>query len=225
MQGNSKLIVIEGLDGSGKSTQFEILKKHFDDNGINVKAISFPDYDQPSSSLVKMYLGGEFSDSADGVNAYAASSFYAVDRYASYKLFWEKEYKSGTAILAARYVTSNAIYQMTKLDKSEWDNYLAWLEEYEYCKLELPRPDLVIFLDMPIEVSQKLLSKRYKGNESKKDIHESNCDFLKNCREAALYTAHKQDWKIIDCSFNDEPLPIETITEKIKDAVKQCISW
>ncbi len=212
---SGKIIVIEGLDGSGKSTQFEIVDKLLTNKNIPHKSISFPDYDNPSSALVKMYLSGEFSKNAADVNAYAASSFYAVDRYASFKLYWEDAYNSGNLILASRYVTSNAIYQMVKCEKSEWDNYLDWLFEYEYDKLGLPRPDNVIFLDMPISVSQKLLSDRYNGDEGKKDIHEINVDFLERCREAALYTAEKFNWNIIKCSDGENPLSLEIITDEI----------
>ncbi|MGN0689194.1 MAG: dTMP kinase, partial [Oscillospiraceae bacterium] len=181
-----KLIVIDGLDGSGKSTQFELLKKILSDRGISVRAISFPEYDKPSSALVKMYLNGEFSNNAEDINAYAASSFYAVDRYASYKLYWENDYKSGSIILASRYVSSNAIHQMVKLPESEWDSYLQWLIDYEYNKMAIPKADKVIFLDMPVEISQKLLSQRYNGDENRKDIHESNTKYLHNCRKSAL---------------------------------------
>lgn len=221
MKNNSRLVVIEGLDGSGKSTQFEIIDSIFAQNNIPHKSISFPDYNNPSSSLVKMYLGGEFSQNAEDINAYAASSFYAVDRYASFKLFWEDAYNNGDIILASRYVTSNAIYQMVKCKKNEWDGYLDWLYEYEYEKLGLPKPDLVIFLDMPIEVSQMLMTSRYDGDESKKDIHEVNVEFLKNCREAALYAADKQNWKIINCSDGKAPLSVNTITDKIMEEIKK----
>ncbi|MCI7804375.1 MAG: thymidylate kinase, partial [Oscillospiraceae bacterium] len=122
-----KLIVIDGLDGSGKSTQLELVQKKLEDMGVPVKTISFPDYESPSSALVKMYLNGEFSDNPDDINAYAASSFYAVDRYASYMKYWKEDYFSGKLILAARYVSSNAINQMVKLDESEYDQYLEWL--------------------------------------------------------------------------------------------------
>lgn len=221
MKNNSRLVVIEGLDGSGKSTQFEIIDSIFAQNNIPHKSISFPDYNNPSSSLVKMYLGGEFSQNAEDINAYAASSFYAVDRYASFKLFWEDAYNNGDIILASRYVTSNAIYQMVKCKKNEWDSYLDWLYEYEYEKLGLPNPDLVIFLDMPVEVSQRLMTSRYDGDESKKDIHEVNVEFLKNCREAALYAADKQNWKIINCSDGKAPLSVNTITDKIMEEIKK----
>ena len=210
-----KLFVIDGLDGSGKSTQFELLQKDLENNNINYKAISFPDYEQPSSTLVKMYLGGEFSSSPDGVNAYAASSFYAVDRFASYKLFWEDNYNKGDFILASRYTTSNAIHQMEKLDMSEWDDYLAWMEDYEYNKLKLPKPDTVVFLDMPVEVSQILLSNRYHGDDNKKDIHEADVEYLKNCRKSALYCAKKLGWIVIECSKDGQPLSIEEIHKKL----------
>lgn len=220
---SGKLFVLEGLDGSGKSTQYELLQKFLQEKNIDFKAISFPDYEKPSSTLVKMYLDGEFSKNASDINAYAASSFYAVDRYASYKLYWENEYKNDKFILAARYVTSNAIYQMVKLPEKKWDEYLEWLEEYEYQRLELPKPDRVIFLDMPVEVSQKLLSNRYNGDETKKDIHEVNVEFLKACRKAALYTAKKQDWVVVPCSDGDKPHSIDEISKMLKKYVLEIL--
>ncbi len=220
---SNRLLVLEGLDGSGKSTQYELLQAFLNENNVDFKAISFPDYDKPSSALVKMYLGGEFSKNAADINAYAASSFYAVDRYASYKLYWEKEYNEGKFILAARYVTSNAIYQMVKLPEDKWSDYLDWLSEYEYEKLQLPKPDKVIFLDMPVEVSQKLLSGRYDGDESKKDIHEVNVDFLNACRKAALFTAKKQGWVVIPCSDGENPFSIESISDTLKSYVKEML--
>ncbi|WP_295153198.1 deoxynucleoside kinase [uncultured Ruminococcus sp.] len=217
---DSKLIVLEGLDGSGKSTQFDKLTEYLKGEGVSLKAISFPDYEDKSSTLVQMYLNGEIAGSAEAVNAYAASSFYAADRYISYKKYWEKDYADGNMILAARYVTSNCIYQMTKLPESEWESYLEWLADYEYNKLGLPRPDQVIFLDMPIEISQKLLSARYGGDESKKDIHEKNIEFLRTCRRAALFTAERQGWDMIECSKDGEPLSIDTIFEKLKEIIR-----
>ena len=201
-----KLMVIDGLDGCGKSTQLQLLDDSLSARGVAYRQISFPDYSQPSSALVKMYLGGELGGSADAVNAYAASSFYAVDRYASYKCFWQEDYASATPIVAARYTTSNAIHQMTKCPVEEWDSFLAWLEDYEKVKLGLPRPDKVVFLDMPIEVSQKLLEKRYDGDVDKKDIHERDITYLQNCRRAALYAAEKLGWTVIPCSREGEPL-------------------
>jgi len=220
---NRLLIVIDGLDGSGKSTQFELVQKELLKKKLSVKAISFPDYEQPSSSLIKMYLSGEFSKKADEVSPYAASSFYAVDRYASYKLFWEKNYKNGDLILASRYVSSNAIHQMVKLPQNEWGDFLAWLDDYEYNKLGLPKADKVIFLDMPVEVSQKLLTKRYNGNDCKKDIHEADVEYLNNCRESALFAAEKQNWCVIECSENGQPLGIEIIFDRIMEEISKSI--
>ena len=209
------LIVLDGLDGSGKSTQFDLLTQNFRQEGKAVCPISFPDYNEPSSALVKMYLGGEFGTDPNAVNPFAASSFYAVDRYASYKRFWEARYTAGEFILAARYTTSNAIHQMPKLPKSEWDNYLYWLEDYEYRLLKLPKPDLVIFLDMPPEVSQKLLMNRYDNDSSKRDIHERNVTYLLECREAALYAGKKLGWTILDCAQNGEARSIDSIQQEL----------
>lgn len=210
-----KIMVIDGLDGCGKSTQLQMLDNALKERGIHYRQISFPDYAQPSSSLVKMYLGGDLGGSPAAVNAYAASSFYAVDRYASYKCFWEEDYAAGVPIVAARYTTSNAIHQMTKCPESEWDAFLDWLEDYEYNLLGLPRPDKVLFLDMPPEVSQKLLEKRYDGDCEKKDIHERDKEYLLNCRRAAFYVAKKWGWTVIPCSCDGEPLTPEEINRTI----------
>lgn len=215
-----KLITIEGLDGCGKSTQTALLEKYFEDNSVKFKKIKLPDYDSKSSTLVKMYLGGEFGKNADDVNAYAAGAFYAVDRFASYKLDWGKDYENGTLILADRYATSNSIYQMEKIDEDKWDEYLDWSADFEYNKIGIPKPDLVIFLDMPVDVSQKLMTSRYNGDEGKKDVHEANVDFLNNCRKSALYTAKKQGWAVVPCSDGINPLPIKEIHNTILDFVK-----
>lgn len=216
-----KLIIIEGLDGCGKSTQTALLEKYFQNENINYKKIKLPDYESKSSTLVKMYLGGEFGRNADDVNAYAAGAFYAVDRFASYKLDWGRNYEAGTLILADRYATSNSIYQMEKIDEAKWDEYLDWSADFEYNKIGIPKPDLVIFLDMPVEVSQKLMTSRYNGDEGKKDVHEANVEFLNNCRKSALYTAKKQGWAVIPCSDGENPLPIDEIHNTILDFIKK----
>ena len=207
--------VIEGLDGCGKSTQIEKLKQYLSDKGNDFLQIKLPDYESPSSSLVNMYLAGEFGKEASDVNVYAASAFYAVDRFANFTLKWKNEYLSGKDILADRYTTSNAIYQLAKLPEEEWEDYLDWLKDFEYKKIAIPEPDKVIYLDMPVEISQKLMSKRYKGDEAKKDVHEKNVRFLNDCRKAALFTAKKWNWKIINCSCGDEPRTIDEITKDI----------
>lgn len=210
-----KLIVIDGLDGSGKSTQLKRLGDYFNRQGMRFREICFPDYGQPSSALVKLYLSGAFGKDAGSVNAFAASSFYAVDRYASFKSFWETDYQNGVPIIAARYTTSNAIHQMSKLPKNEWHSFLQWLAHYEYDLLGLPRPDRVIFLDMPPEVSQKLMSGRYRGDESRKDIHERDVAYLQNCRESALFAAKSDGWQVISCAEEGEALLPEAITQQL----------
>ena len=218
---SGKLIVIDGLDGSGKTTQAKRLYDILDRAGKRVKLISFPDYEQPSSVLVRMYLSGEFSQNADDINAYAASSFYAVDRYASYMKYWRDFYESDGLVIATRYVSSNAIHQMGKLPQEEWDSFLSWLSDYEYEKLGLPRPNRILFLDMPRDAADKLIEKRYGGDESKKDIHESSAAFLRRCRESALYTAKRWGWRIIQCSDGTAPLPIEDIALRIKKETEE----
>lgn len=217
------LIVIEGLDGSGKSTQIELLKQRFTEDGISVRQIKLPDYEDKSSTLVKMYLGGEFGKNPDDVNIYAASSFYAVDRFASYKRHWQEDYLSGTVILADRYTTSNAVHQSVKLPAQQWNTYLDWLTDYEYNKMGIPKPTCVIYLDMPVEISQRLMSKRYKGNEDKKDIHEANVEYLLKCRTAAMFAAEKFGWSVIKCSEDGEPLTIREINNAIYKEVKRKI--
>ncbi len=217
----SKLIIIEGLDGCGKSTQTKLLQDFFEKSGIDYKKIKLPDYESPSSTLVNMYLNGEFGKNADDVNAYAAGAFYAVDRFASYKLNWKKDYENDILILADRYATSNSIYQMEKLDKSQWDEYLNWSEDFEYNKIGIPKPDCVIYLDMPVEISQKLMTNRYNGDESKKDVHEANVSFLNRCRNSALYAAKKQGWHIVNCSDGVSPLPVEEIHQSVINIIEK----
>lgn len=204
-----RLVVVEGLDGSGKTTQIELLKAKLGD--VAFKQIKLPDYSSDSSALVKMYLAGDFGTSPDSVGAYAASAFYAVDRVANYICKWKQDYLAGKLIIADRYTTSNAYHQLQKLPRSEWDSYLDWLVDFEYMKLAIPRPNAVIYLDMPVEVSQKLMTSRYGGDESKKDIHEANVAYLRSCRTAALYAAGKLGWEVIECAQNGQPRSIEDI--------------
>ena len=214
-----KLIVIEGLDGCGKSTQLELLPQNLAKNNIDVQSVSFPDYESDSSALVKMYLSGQFGQKPGDVNAYAASAFYAVDRYASFKKDWGNFYADGGTVVAGRYTTSNAVHQASKLPPEKWDDFLAWLYDFEFNKLGIPKPDLVIFLDMPTTVSQKMLKNRYSGDDSKKDIHERDTEYLEHCRKAALYTAKFSDWHIINCSDGENPRSIEDISNDILQKV------
>ena len=210
-----KLIVIEGLDGCGKETQSNLLVDYFRSVNLNVRRISFPNYESDSSALVKMYLNSEFGNCPDDVNAYAASSFYAVDRFASYKKDWGKDYLNNCVIICDRYTTSNAFYQMCKLEKSHWDEYLTWLYDYEYNKLGLPKPYKVIFLNLEIDISQKLLSDRYSNGNGKKDLHETDIEFLKKTQNAARYIANRDNWQIINCSKDNKIKTKEEIHKEI----------
>lgn len=213
-----KLFVIDGLDGSGKTTQTGLVAAALPGS---VRTISFPDYGDESSALVRLYLSGGFGEDPDQVNAYAASSFYAVDRYAAYVRHWRDFYASGGTVLATRYVSSNAIHQMSKLPPAEWDAFLAWLSDYEYGRLGLPRPDRVIFLDMPRDVADRQLLSRYEGDEGKKDIHERDREYLARCQRAAAYAAGAEGWTVISCVSQGEPLPLSSITEKILKAIEE----
>lgn len=210
-----KLIVIEGLDGSGKSTQLELLYKNLCHKGVDCRMVSFPDYEHESSTLVKMYLAGQFGQKPEDVNAYAASTFYAVDRYASYKKYWGEYYNAGGVVIAGRYVTSNAVHQNSKLPRDKWEAFLDWLYDFEYNKMGIPAPDKVIFLDMPISVSQKLMTGRYKGDEEKKDIHERDTIYLEHCRKSAVFTADYSGWDIIRCAKDNEARAIEEIAADV----------
>ncbi len=212
-----KLIVIEGLDGSGKSTQIDQLKARLDRIHCDYRQIKLPDYDDPSSTLVRMYLGGAFGKKPEDVGAYAASAFFAVDRFASFKQHWGADYHGGKLIVADRYTTSNAYHQLEKMPRDEWDGYLAWLEDFEYSKLGIPKPDFVIYLDMPVEVSQRLMKERCQATNTVKDVHEADVAYLNRCREAAMYAAEKLGWHVIPCAKDGDPLPIETIAEQIYD--------
>ncbi len=218
-----KLIVIEGLDGSGKTTQYELLAQRLERESVDFQKVSFPDYESNSSALVKMYLGGEFGDKPGDVNCYAASLFYAVDRFASYKSGWGKYYEAGGNILAARYATSNAVHQLPKLPEDQWDEFLDWLYTTEYTKMGIPAPDLCIMLDVPAEVSARMMTKRYSGDEDKKDIHERDKEYQERCRKAAKWVAQKWGWTVIDCTKDGEMLSIEEISNKIYAAVSKVL--
>jgi len=213
-----KLIVLEGLDGSGKSTQMDLLQKSCQLAGLNVRHIKLPDYESPACAPVRMYLGGHLGSSPGDVNAFAASSFYAVDRFVSYQTKWRGDYENGSLLLADRYSSSNAYHQMVKLPQCDWNSFLAWLDDYEHEKLGLPRPDLVVYLDMPIEVSQALMCKR-----EKLDIHEKDIKYLINCREAAMYVAKKWGWRIVSCGESGNPRSIEIIRDEIWVAVREVL--
>ena len=214
-----KIIVIEGLDGSGKATQAGLLFDKLKSQGKNVLKVSFPDYESNSSALVKMYLNGEFGTAPDAVNPYASSSFYAVDRFASYTKNWKDFYLNGGIVIADRYTTSNAIHQCAKLSREKWDGFIEWLFDYEYTLLGIPAPYRTIYLRVDPEISQKLMTERYNGNESKKDIHEADVDYLTRSRRSADYCAEKLGWTVIECIENGKMRSVEDIAQNIIDAV------
>ena len=213
------LIVIEGLDGSGKATQAKLLFERLQQRGKNVRQVSFPDYDSDSSALVKMYLAGDFGSDPGDVNAYAASTFFAVDRYASFKKNWREFYENGGVVIADRYTTSNAVHQCSKLPEAEWEGYLNWLFHFEYDLLGIPAPDRVFYLQTDPGMSQKLLTERYRGDEKKKDIHERNADYLAHSRAAAEFCARKLGWTTIHCVRDGAMRSIEDIHAELLQLV------
>ena len=209
-----KLIVIDGLDGSGKATQAKRLAEKLKARAVPVREVSFPDYDSPSSALVKMYLAGAFGSRPGDVNAYAASSFFAVDRYASFQKDWRRDWENGL-VIADRYTTSNAIHQCSKLPESEWRAYLDWLFDFEYRLLGIPAPDLVVYLHVDPAVSQILLEKRYGGCEEKKDLHEKDLAYLARCQDAARYCAEYLGWKTVECCRGGAMRSVEEIGDEL----------
>lgn len=210
-----RLLVLEGLDGSGKATQTGLLAGALEAQGRKVRRITFPDYDSDSSALVRMYLAGRFGDKPDDVNAYAASSFFAVDRYAGYKTDWGRFYEQGGILIADRYTTSNAVHQCSKLPPEQWDSFLDWLFGYEFGLLGLPAPDRVIYLQVDPAVSQRLMTGRYHGDESKKDVHEKDVEYLARSRQAAEYCAARLGWQTVHCTRAGQMRSIEEIHAEV----------
>ena len=214
-----KLIVIEGTDGSGKSTQFRLMSQRLEQDGVAFKHIVFPRYSEESSALIRMYLGGQFGSNPTDVNAYAASSFYAVDRYASYKMDWGKWYEEGGLVLSDRYTTSNAVHQASKEQGENRQAFLTWLYDFEYDKLGLPCPDLVIYLDVPTDFTEKLLRSREQSTNTKADIHEQDTAYLATCRQIGRLAARHYGWKIIDCVRDGQMRTMEDIHNEIYSLV------
>lgn len=220
-----KLIVIEsGTDGSGKETQSELLFKKLNEDGFNVKTFSYPNYKNKSSTLVTMYLDGEFGDNPDEVNVFAASTFFAVDRFANYVKEWKDFYESGGIVLLDRYTTSNMVHQGAKIqDTKERDKYLEWLCHLEFELYELPKPDAVLFLDVTPEVSETLRKDRPNKNGKKKDIHESSSEHLNASYLNSLYIAEKYDWIKVQCIADNKMISIEEIHSSIMDEVYELL--
>lgn len=218
-----KLIVFEGTDGSGKSTQFSLLTNRLKNEGTDFRTIVFPQYSEDSSALIRMYLGGEFGKRPADVNAYAASTFYAVDRYASYHKVWGEYYRKGGLILSDRYTTSNAVHQASKEPDKSRREFFAWLYDLEYKHMELPVPDLVIYLDVPTQITEQLMRRREQSTHTHADIHEQNMDYLRLCRKTGLEAAEFYHWTVIQCARDGAMREIQDIHEEIYSLVSKCL--
>ena len=222
-----KLIIIEsGSDASGKATQTKKLYEKLLKDGYNVRKVEYPNYDSETSALVKMYLRGDFGKNPSDVDPYVSSTFFAADRYASFKTQWEEFYNQGGIIIADRYTTSNMVHQASKMDIQDRDNYLDWLSNFEFEMYKIPRPDCVVFLDVPIKFSKKLMENRKNKitGGDKKDIHESDIAYLEKSYKNALYIADKYKWKKINCVKEENLRSIDDIHEEIYEVVKNSIN-
>ena len=222
-----KLFVIDGTDGSGKQTQSSLLKERMKKDGIDFKSVSFPNYDSPSSALVKMYLEGDFGENQKDVSPYIASTFYAADRYATFKKDFEEYYNNGGIIIADRYTTSNMIHQAGIIkDKQEREKFLKWLWDFEFNLYGLPIPTEVIFLNMPPDYTEKLIQDRENKitHEKKKDIIEKNKQNTIDAYNNALELVKKYNWYEIKCVKDDKIRTIEDINDEIYELVKKKIN-
>ncbi len=220
-----RLIALEGTDGSGKSTQFALLCQRMEREGRAFRRLVFPRYDQPSSALLRMYLGGEFGSRPGDVNAYAASTFFAVDRYAAWRQDWGEGYLAGETVLSDRYTTSNAVHQAAKMPPERWGEFFAWLEDFEYGKLGLPRPELVAWLDMPTAQAVENLRRREAETHTSGDIHEVDAAYLAACRAAAQAAAETYGWRRIDClDARGRMRPAEEIHEELWALVRPLLT-
>ena len=220
---NKHLIVVEGTDGSGKSTQQDLLAQRLTELGVPFRRVRFPRYGQRSCALVEMYLGGEFGSRPGDVNPYASSSFYAVDRFASYTTDWKQDYENGVLILCDRYTTSNAVHQASKEPEAARGEFLKWLYEFEYDKLGLPRPDLTIYLDVPTAYTEQLMRAREAATGTSADIHEKDTQYLATCRETGRAAARFYNWTVIECVRDGQMRSIEDIHKEIYRHVMTCL--
>jgi len=215
-----RLIVFEGTDGAGKTTQVEHLCQHLTSENQAFRKITFPRYGNPFAEPARLYLAGALGSKPGDVNAYAASILYAVDRYASYQEDWGADYESGGLIIADRYTTSNAVHQASKLPEGEREEYLAWLHDLEYYRLGLPKPDLVLYLDLPIELSERLLRWREAETGAKADIHERDSSYLRRCYGNARELARALNWRIITCAAGQGLRRAEEIHAEVWELVR-----
>lgn len=217
---SGKLIVFEGTDGSGKATQAGMLAIRLKEQGVPFQKIDFPRYGNPFAEPARLYLDGALGKKPGDVSAYAASTLYAVDRYASYKQDWGADYEAGMLILANRYTTSNAVHQASKLSPAERAEFLDWLFDLEYHRLGLPKPDMVLYLDLPTELSEQMLRQREQNTGVKADIHEKDDTYLRNCRINARQIARDLGWSMVDCARDGRIRPVQDIHNEVWLRVK-----
>ena len=218
-----RLIVFEGIDGSGKSTQFKMLCERLEAEGRDFRRLVFPQYSEPSSAPLRMYLAGEFGNRPEDVNAYAASTFFAVDRFASYNKVWKDYYQCGGIMMADRYTTSNAVHQASKLPDGEREEFFAWLDHFEYTLLGLPKPDAVFYMDVPVETAVGQLRRREGATNTKGDIHESDTGYLRKCHECAAAASEYFGWTKINCTRDGTMRSVEDIHEEIYNLLKEVL--
>ncbi len=218
---SGKLIVLEGIDGSGKSTQYRLLLERLKKENVEFRNTVFPRYKEESSALIRLYLGGAFGDKPSDVNASAACAFYAVDRYAAYKQDWGGYYENGGLILADRYTTSNAVHQGCKLPESELSEFFDWLYDFEYVRLGLPVPDLVLYLDVDIETSLRRMRSREEATNTKADIHEKDVAYLAECLRTGRLAAKHYGWHRIAFEENGREREIQEKNDEIYDIIKK----
>ena len=218
-----RLIVLEGIDGSGKSAQYRRLTARLESEGIDYHSIVFPRYDQESSALIRMYLGGQFGEKPEDVNAFAASIFYAVDRYASYMTDWKEYYEQGGLVLSDRFTTSNAVHQGAKLGADEQPAFFDWLYDLEYVKIGLPRPDMVIYLDVDVETSMARMKHRQQKTGRDGDIHERDVEYLQHCLDTAHRAAAHYGWRTVDFKKDGVERAVDEKHEEIFSIVKELL--
>lgn len=218
-----KLIVLEGIDGSGKTTQYEMLCRTLKKKGREFISLEFPQYSEPSSALIRMYLNGEFGTSPEDVNPYAASSFYAVDRYASFKKIWGDYYSSGGLVVSCRYTTSNAIHQASKLERGKRIEFFKWLYEFEFSLMGLPKPDMVIYFSIPAEKAAAQIEKRNMETGQGTDIHEQSLSYLLRCHETAEMAAEFYGWTKVDTVRDGEVRSAEDIHRNVIISVEKIL--
>lgn len=219
-----KLIVLEGIDGSGKSAQYRRLCSRLENDKIEYNHIEFPRYDKDSSALIRMYLGGQFGSSPNDVNAYTAATFYSVDRFASYQTDWGEIYNNGGIVLSARYTSSNAVHQGSKLPDEELPYFFDWLSDLEHNKMGLPKPDLVIYLDVDIETSKRRMKHRQEKTDTEGDIHERDFAYLESCLHVARMAANYYGWKTIPFMKDGVERDLNEKNDEIYELILTCLN-